>query len=363
MTQRPLGRRAVLVTVMVPVALAAGAFAAVSWLLALAFCAAVLVLVVGWRRPELVLVLVAMGVPSGTIYPPLRIPVGPGYLTVLQVTAFALAALMLLDRQAALAGVRQPLFAFGAAFSLAGGVAALGSDDVLGALSQVVTVGLLLMALSVALARRVEDNQRTVHRTVVYAGVAVAALACYEAVTVHALLDELYRDTVRTYTAGGAGFRPVATIGNPLVASSAFVGVFALALTSDHIRWRYPCLIVLGAAIGLSLSRSSLALLAGVVLAYVLTGGGRSDATRKRRALVAAVAVPSAYLGAITVLPRLAARLQGRSVGQDTVRRSNAADAFAQWQDHWLTGLGLGGFRRFAESGGPPTSRPWTTSI
>ncbi len=83
------------------------------------------------------------------------------------------------------------------------------------------------MALSLALADRAQHAPASVHRTLVYAATAVAALAVYEGLVGQAVLEGLYGGEVRGFVPSGIYFRPPATIGNPLVASSLFVGVFS----------------------------------------------------------------------------------------------------------------------------------------
>lgn len=323
--------------------------ATISWQLSLLAVVGMLIAPIAWRRPEFVLVSVALLLPSGVVFLPLRVQIGPTFFTVLQITIFAVAALSLFKPGATRAGYHHPLFRFGAAFALAGTLTALLSENPSSALGQVLTVGGLLMAISVALADRFERNPASVHHAVIYIGTAVAALACYEALIGHAVLETLYQ-TQRGYVPSGVYFRPPSTMGNALIASSAFVGIFAFTLTSSHVKWRHFCLAVLGTAALFELSRSSTIIIAGTIIIYIALGAGKpTSQDRRRRMLIAASAIPATLFAIIFVGPRLAARLSGRGL-ESPVRAYNAGLAFEQWQDHRLTGMGLGGFRRFAET-------------
>lgn len=301
-----------------------------------------------WRRPEVPVLAVAALVPSGHFARSLRLDVGGSYLTALQVTVFALAALTLTIRFNRGAMTR-PAAQVGVGIAVVGTVAAAGSDHPLASLYWVANLGGLLVALSVVLHDRVRCDQRAVHRFVVGLGLVIAVVCIVEGVRGEALLGSYYVENVANFTSGGVGFRPVATVANPLVASTALVGIFALALVSEHIRWRSVVVAVLGAAICVSLSRSSIILMVAVAVAYVAFGFAETAQTRRRRSVML-LGIPLSLAGVYSVYPALQSRLSASSrLLDDPARVASVKRALALWiERNPLTGLGFGGYKRYA---------------
>lgn len=324
------------------------------WWLSVALLVASLAAVVAWYRPELLLAAVALWLPSGTVYPPLRVGISSSFVTLLGVSLLLVVCVNLFKPHALREGLQHPLFKIGVAVLIGGAVSAIGSSDPVGSAFVGGTFALTLMALSIALAHRIRLNLGSVQRVFLMVGLPVAIIAIYQSAFDNKFLASFYAGKVSGYIAGGAGFRPVSTLGNALVASSVFACLFGLSFVAPILgRTRVVYLLVFGVAVAMSLSRSSILILALVTILYILFGSGARTAISQQRRIFVAVAgtvILLAFGGAVA--SRVSVRLTGRSFFQDNVRSANGSSALGLWRENWLTGLGYGGYRRVAEARG-----------
>lgn len=333
---------AVLLACVLPVALLHAPFVAIALL------GVIVPYALTHKRLEFLLCVTAFLIPSAHFLNTLRIPVGRAYLTVFQLLVLSISSLALLSERnwwslRKTAGLRA-----GAALALAGVVSAVGAASPTSSLYWVVNVGLLLIALTAVLAPRLAAAPGTCHRTVVLFGSVLSVLSLIEAIAGRALLQTYYATNVERYTAGGPGFRPYATVGNPLVLSSVLIVIYAIALASPHLgRLRLPSLILLATAVLISLSRSSIILIALISIGHLLLRSNRSQDGRRTAALVSLGMLPILAIGMVAVSPRIETRSSGGLASpSDQVRLQNLSTAVDALRQHPLTGLGLGGYKR-----------------
>lgn len=299
------------------------------------------------RRPAVPIAVVALVVPTAHFFPPLRLQLPSGYLTVFQAAGLAIG----LTVAATSARRKWPLstLKFAGAITLALGVAAATGRTPSQSWYWVLNAGVLLAALTIAIGSRSADSQGTVHNVVARLGAVVGGIAVTEAMLGRAILQEHFVRHIDPYTAGGAGFRPPTLIGNPLVSSSALVVIYALVLSSSHVKHRSIVLSLIGSGVIASLSRSSIAILLVLTMIYFVAPSRQSHVRRARLLLL--VLAPGLIAGVALVSPRIIVRTE--SGVSDNARRLNLIDAIELVGESPLVGIGPGGFKELAsdESG------------
>jgi O-Antigen ligase len=339
-------------------ALLGGLVAAYRPLLGIGAAVVALVLLVAVARPELALSCIALLIPSGHILDATRIWIlGSFYETLFQLLVLALGIIALFKMSARGRTPRVPGILLGASIAVAGSISAVGSQDLLRSFYWVLNAGILIAILSSVITERLASARRAVHLTLITTGALVAGLAIAERVMGHAVLGSVYAGHVLAYEIRpGYVFRPLSTVGNPLVMGSSLVGIYALTLTTPYLRrGRLPLLAVLAAGVIGSVSRSPTGILIATTAIWALpvSGFGRSRFSHGRAMVIIAV-VPALTLAVTFSLPMFKQRTNGQLVGyqSDQTRAQYGNEALNLFEQQPVVGAGLGGFKRQAEDKG-----------
>ncbi len=233
----------------------------------------------------------------------------------------------------------------GVAFCVAGAISAVSSDAFISSTYWVVNVGFVLVAVALSVEQPLLRDRAKVHRVVITVALIVAVITLTEQARRSAVLNGFYLQALPGYQPGGGAFRPSSFIGNALVTSTVLAVMYAFALVSPALGRRRPLiLIVLGAAVLSTLSRSSIATIVIVTILHIVGPSGR-----RKRLRIAALAVPAFVYGLNSISALLALRSGGKGyIGtSQTIRAARAADAFEVFRAHPLFGVGLGGVKRY----------------
>lgn len=320
---------------------AIAAAAVVAPLLGLALIGVVLVASLAVRRPEVVVALTAIVVPTANFHPTLLVPSPIGQLTPPQIVIFVSAAAVLLARPSRLRpALRAAPGVVGAAITIAGTISAVLSGDPV-AMYWVINCGLLLIALSVILGDRYRANQRGVESWILLAGLVLAASVIAEML----VGQQIAWFGVPAPAPNAVIFRPAGLTGNGLVSGAVLGIILALLLTSQSIRrFRLVAGAVLLVAIFGTLTRSAVIAAATTLVLFVLIPPKGMNRLRRSRFAVATLGIPVFLWLYQTQVAGLEARLVG---GVADLNRLEALRlAFDYFLRHPVVGLGLGGFKR-----------------
>lgn len=317
----------------------------------------VVIAAVGWRRPELVLVPVALLIPSGNFVRDLQVPLGShGYLTIFQVTGFAVFIVCLARGRWHTEWKKSSGVVVGIAFAIAGTLAAIGSNEFVKSMYFVGTTGLLFSAISFVIGARLREDARAVHLTVIGSALILAVVAILEWKLHRSLLEGFYERHNLAYIPGGTpGFRPPALTGNPLTTSCTLAIAYAVTLVTPYLkRFRLMILGVLAVGVLVTLSRSAVALVLLATVFFVFRGSlERGRRERTVRFKVALVVLPFMIAAIGIAIPHIDQRLGGQSLFSSSGRSETGLRAIDLIKaDPRPTGIGLGGFKRLSLSNG-----------
>jgi hypothetical protein len=215
--------------------------------------------------------------------------------------------------------------------------------------ANVLTIAALLAAAGATIAWFASLRGAVLPGVVAAAGALLSVMALLETLQRKAFLSDFFERYATPFTPRGPGFRPVATIGNPLVLSAALVMLIALLLTYD-VEWRRLRLAALGvmsAGVVSTASRGSiLSLIVVLIASPLLQPRGATRRWRRWRRASIAVAACAAVLVVIAALPRVESRGGITGLPGDRGRTENLTRAHGVFLDHPFVGVGFGGYRQ-----------------
>lgn len=304
---------------------------------------AVILGLISLKRPEIILVMAALIVPSGSFHPALRLGTPIGQFSPFQVIVWVSAIVVcVLEPRRLLLALRTVPGEVGLAITVVGLITAVLAGDIL-ALYWVINLGLLLIALTALLCTRYPKERAIVERWLFIGGTVLALSAIAEYLLGHYVFwfgvpfDEPFL------------FRPAGLSGNALLTGAILATILAFRLTTTATSGvRFVTTGVFLLAIGATFSRSGLLGAAFAIVCFVFARPEARTKLRSARAASLLLGVPALVMIYIWIAPELSARLSGGI--SDAGRVANLNLAWEQFKLHPVTGLGLGGFKRYAFS-------------
>lgn len=308
-----------------------------------------LTLLAKWK-PEAVLAVTAIVIPSGEFHPSLRVSAPPfGQLSIIEITTLSSALACVAFTPGLLRrGVRSPSGLLGVAFCVAGLLAAIGSGNGRHSFYWIANLGIFVIASSCLLVDRVRYHRESVEFWLCVCGAILAASVLVEMAVGH----RLSWGTGTLEIAASVGtFRPVGLSGNPLVTAAELAAVSGITLFGS-LRGSarlFLCTLFFGAIIATGARSAALAVAIGLPL-YIIYGKGPATRSRMLRRLGASAAAILLAVAIAQPFSGFASRIGDNTVvgASDATRGANLHMAWNQFSLHPVWGLGYGGFKDYA---------------